>query len=111
MTALDLPWLEIAILVALLGALGVQRVRDPQRAARLGTTFTGAAFLSTILAWASSVLGDASAAGQVWSAQTFLWGRQLFRMDGLSAPLVVVVALLHFLTALATPRTKMRRFS
>ena len=43
--------------------------------------------------------------------QTYLFGRQLFRMDSLSAPLVVVVALLHFLTALATPRTKMRRFS
>ena len=36
MIALDLPWLEIAILLALLGAVGVNRVRDPQRAARWG---------------------------------------------------------------------------
>ena len=111
MTALDLPWLDIAILVALLGAVGVSRFRDPQRAARLGTAFTGAAFLCTALAWAAFALGAGPAAGGGWSVQTYLWGRQLFRMDGLSAPLVVVAALLHFLTALATPRTKMRRFS
>ena len=107
MSALQLPWLEIAILLAVLGAVGVNRVRDPQRAAWLGTAFTAAALLATVLAWAAFALGAAPA----WSAQTSLWGRQPFRMDDLSAPLVVVAALLHFLTALATPSTKMRRFS
>ena len=34
-----------------------------------------------------------------------------FAVDGLSAPLLPLVALLHFLTALATARTKMARFS
>ena len=43
--------------------------------------------------------------------QPHLFGRPLFGVDQLSAPLVVLVALLHFLTALATGRTKMRRFS
>jgi NADH-quinone oxidoreductase subunit M len=111
MTALYLPWLEIAILLAVLGAMGVSRVRDPQRAARLGTAFTGTTFLCTVLAWAAFALDVPPVAEEAWSAQTYLWGRQLFDLDDLSAPLVVVVALLHFLTALATPRTKMRRFS
>jgi NADH-quinone oxidoreductase subunit M len=111
MTALHLPWLEIALLLAVLGALAVSRVRDPQRAARLGMAFTAAALLCTILAWAAFALGAGPGAGAGWSAQTYLWGRQLFRMDALSAPLVVVAALLHFLTALATARTQMRRFS
>ena len=35
----------------------------------------------------------------------------MLQLDELSAPLVPAVALLHFLTALATARTKMRRFS
>jgi NADH-quinone oxidoreductase subunit M len=35
----------------------------------------------------------------------------VLKVDQLSAPMVVLVALLHFLTALATGRTKMRRFS
>jgi NADH-quinone oxidoreductase subunit M len=110
-TALQLPWLEIAILVAALGAMGVSRVRHPQRAARLGTAFTGTVFLCTVLAWAAFALEVSPAAGVAWSAQTYLGGPPLFGLDDLSAPLVVVAALMHFLTALATPRTKMRRFS
>jgi NADH-quinone oxidoreductase subunit M len=109
--ALSLPWLEIAIILTVLGAGAISRLRDPQRAAQLGTAFTGTAFLCTVLAWIAFTLDETPAAAGAWSAQTHLFGRQLFRMDNLSGPLVVVVALLHFLTALATPRTKMRRFS
>jgi NADH-quinone oxidoreductase subunit M len=111
MIALQLPWLEITILLALLGALGVDGVRDPQRAARLGMAFTGMVFLGTVLACAAFALGVTSTSDAVWNVQSDLGGSPLFRMDELSAPLVVVAALLHFLTALATPRTKMRRFS
>jgi NADH-quinone oxidoreductase subunit M len=111
MIDLPLPWLEIAILLAVLGALVVSRVRDPQRAAQLGITFTGTVLLCTVLAWFAFALDLDSAAEAGWSGQTYLWGRELLRLENLSAPLVVVVALLHFLTALATPRTKMRRFS
>jgi NADH-quinone oxidoreductase subunit M len=111
MTALQLPWLEVAILLAMLGAMGVSRVRDPQRAARLGTAITGLVFLCTLLAWAGFALGVARTAGTAWSLQTYVGGRQLFGLDDLSAPLVAVAALLHFLTALATSRTKVRRFS
>src|SRR5215831_892713 len=99
MTVLHLPWLEIAILLAVLGALVVDRARDPQRAARMGTAFTGAVLLCTGLAWVAFALDVTSSAGVAWSAQTYLWGRQPFRLDNLSAPLVVVAALLHFLTA------------
>jgi NADH-quinone oxidoreductase subunit M len=111
MTDLPLPWLEIAILLAVAGALAVSRVRDPQRAARLGTAFTALVLLGTVLAWAAFAAGVTPGTSAAWSGQTFLWGRELFRLDDLSGPLVVVAALLHFLTALATPHTKMRRFS
>jgi NADH-quinone oxidoreductase subunit M len=109
-SALEVPWLELAILLAVLGALAVNRVRDPQRAALLGMTFTGMVLLCAGLAWAAFALGGPEAA-EAWSAQTSLWDQPVLRLDDLSAPLVAVVALLHFLTALATPHTKMRRFS
>jgi NADH-quinone oxidoreductase subunit M len=107
MTAPDLPWLEIAILLAVLGAVVVSRVRDPQRAARLGTAFTATVFLCTALAWAAFALGVTPARG----VRTFPGILELFGLDGLSAPLVAVASLLHFLTALATPRTRLRQFS
>ncbi len=107
MTAPDLPWLEIAILLAALGAVVVSRVRDPQRAARLGTAFTATVFLCTALAWAAFALGVTPARG----VRTLPGSPELFGLDGLSAPLVAVASLLHFLTALATPRTRLRQFS
>ena len=83
MTALHLPWLEIAILLALLGAVGVSHVRDPQRVARLGTAFTGVTFLCTVLAWAAFALGVTPASGVAWGVQTYLGGPQLFGLDDL----------------------------
>jgi NADH-quinone oxidoreductase subunit M len=83
----------------------VSRIADPVRAFRWGNVFTAAALVCAVLAWAA--VGTAPRA----SVQPYLLGRRLFAVDPFSAPLVAVVALLHFLTALATGRTKMRRFS
>jgi NADH-quinone oxidoreductase subunit M len=110
-TIWNLPWLEIAIGVSLVGSLWVNRFREPGRAFVWGLGCTGAALACAVLAWLRFAFGAAPAAGAGWSVQPYLFGRQLFGVDQLSAPLVAMVALLHFLTALATGRTKMRRFS
>jgi NADH-quinone oxidoreductase subunit M len=109
MSILQLPWLEGAVAVALLGALTVSQVRAPLRAARLALAFTGSAFACAVLAWLSFYLGTPRQ--EIWSVQLWLLGRRLLDLDNLNAPLVPVVALLHFLTAVATTRTKMRRYS
>jgi NADH-quinone oxidoreductase subunit M len=113
MNVLHLPWLEAAILTALAGALCVSQVRDPYRAARGGLTFTGLALVATLLAWLAFFVErqDLPAAVEPYSLQPYLFGRQVFALDALGAPLVPAVALLHYLIGLATPRTKMRRFS
>jgi NADH-quinone oxidoreductase subunit M len=108
MTFWDVPWLELAIAGPGIGAALVSRMRDPLRAFRCGLAFTAAALACAIVAGVRLYAGGPSAA---LSAQPVLFGRRLFAVDELSAPLVVLVALLHFLTALATGRTKMRRFS
>jgi NADH-quinone oxidoreductase subunit M len=106
----DLPWLEASIAVMLVGALCVSQVRHPVRAYGWGRAFTGAACACAVLACLSFYLGGprGSAAG---GPQERLFGRQVFELDAVNAPLLPAVALLHFLTALATARTKMRRFS
>ncbi len=111
MKPLQLPWLEISLLVALLGAGSVSRMRNPNRAYVWGLTFTGTVFACTFLAWLAFYLQVNPENGPSWSLQEHLFGRRVLGIDELNAPLVPAVALLHFLTALATARIKMRRFS
>ncbi|MFO0908620.1 MAG: proton-conducting transporter membrane subunit [Isosphaeraceae bacterium] len=114
MTLFLVPWLELAIALTLLGSLIVSRLRDPNAAGSWGMFFTGAAFACTFLEWLGfylDITSDPSALDR-WSVQPWLFGQKsVFSLDGLSAPLVPAVALLHFLTAVATGRTRMRYFS
>ena len=105
------PWLELAIVLALCGSLWVSQQRQPARAARWGIAFTGATFLATLLAWLNFTLGSPAELEAAWSPTQSLFGRRLFSLDELSAPLVPALALLHFLAALSTARAKMRYFS
>jgi NADH-quinone oxidoreductase subunit M len=105
---LSLPWLEAALLVPWVGALVVGRMREPMRAASGGIAFAAATF------FLSAIAGYAAAAGYsepAWDIQPRLYGGRPFALDGLTGPLVPVIALLHLLTAAATARTRMRRFS
>ncbi|MBN9120504.1 MAG: oxidoreductase [Planctomycetes bacterium] len=68
--------------------------------------FTGATLACTVLATFAFSAGAAPAWGPLPRAVG-----AAFAVDELSAPLLPLVALLHFLTALATARTKMARFS
>jgi NADH-quinone oxidoreductase subunit M len=111
MNLLSFPWLELAIAVALVGAPSVSRIRDPFRAYGFGLAFTGTSFGCAFLAWLAFYVGTPFEPFRWWSVQRFLFGRELLGLDELSAPLVPTVALLHFLTAVATSRTHVRRFS
>ena len=95
---LPLPWLELSVVVAALGALCVSPVRDPIRAWRWGLLFTGAALACTLLACLGFYLAGAAGVDDGWSFRSALFGRQLLTLDELNAPLLPVVALLHFLT-------------
>jgi NADH-quinone oxidoreductase subunit M len=100
------PWVELSILVPLVGAVVVSRLRDPDAAYRWCLGFTGAALACTVLA----ALCYALSLPVGWTILPRAAGSP-FGVDELSAPLLPLVALLHFLTALATARTKMARFS
>ncbi|MGE3821934.1 MAG: oxidoreductase, partial [Isosphaeraceae bacterium] len=110
MNPLELPWLELSIVVALAGSILVRTVRDPFAASRWGIALTGTAFACAFLAWLAFELGVPSGTGR-WDVQTPTLGGRTFALDELSAPLVPAVALIHFLTAVTTSRTRMRYFS
>jgi NADH-quinone oxidoreductase subunit M len=111
MNLLHLPWLESSIFISMIGPLVVSRFRDPTRAYHWGLACIGGSFACTVLAWLAFYVGIPAADLDRLSPQIPLFGKRLFALDELSAPLVPIVALLHFLTALATARTKMRRYS
>lgn len=111
MSILQLPWVELAVAAALIGSPSVSVSRDPERAYRWGLVFTGAALAFSVMAWLAFEAGVSLAESSRFSVQPWLFGRRVFALDALNAPLVPAVALLHFLTATATARAHRRRFS
>ncbi|MEX0701763.1 MAG: proton-conducting transporter membrane subunit [Planctomycetales bacterium] len=111
MTELHFDWIELAILVPLLGALWVGRVRDPERARRQCLIVAGLALLCAVGAWLDFNALHVQQARDRWDVASAVVGRDYLVIDELSAPLLPLAALLYFMTALATLRTKVRRFS
>jgi NADH-quinone oxidoreductase subunit M len=111
MTELHFPFLQTAILIPLLGAIFVSRLRDSYLARQWGAVLTGLTFCVSAGAWIDMALLGVSEAADPLDLIFHACGRRLFLIDEISAPLMPVVALLYFLTTLATLRTKMRRFS
>lgn len=116
MNEFSLPWLEIAILIPLVGAACMARVRSPQAANNWSLLFSGLSLAAVLGAWMDfTFLHDSPAhvyeAIDHWHIVTRILGFELFKIDHLSAPLLPLVALLYFLTILATLRTKIQRFS
>lgn len=105
----DWPWLELACWLPLLGALALCRVRRAEVARRAALVLCGAALAATLLAWWSWHLWPDHAPR--WSLAAWLKQPNFLQLDALSAPLLPLAALLFGLTALATPLTKVRRFS
>jgi NADH-quinone oxidoreductase subunit M len=111
MTPSTIPWLELSIALPLLGALFVGQLRNTLAASRWCVAFAGATLLCTLMVWAGVESGFAPNGGAAWAVLPRVFDFPVLVVDHLSAPLLPLVALLHFLTALATARTKMTRFS
>jgi NADH-quinone oxidoreductase subunit M len=108
MNLLHIPWLELAIGVPLVGAAIVARLRDADDARRWCLAVCAATFACAVAAWCDFASVHAMLAhdpGPLASLEGYL------ELDVLSAPLLPLTSLLYFLTALATLRTKVRRFS
>ncbi len=111
MTDLHFPWLELSILIPLIGAVLVQRLRDPVQARTWSVVASGLTLMSAFAAWEDFGLLNAKEADDAWHLLSRLFGHELFVIDQLSAPLLPLTALLYTLTIFTTLRTKIRRFS
>jgi NADH-quinone oxidoreductase subunit M len=111
MNLLHLPWLEIAIAITLIGPPCLSRLRVTERVYRWSVVLIGTTFACTALAWLAFYVEVPAKALVRFSIQPALFGRQLFVLDELNAPILPTVALLHFLTALSTSGTFIRRYA
>ncbi len=111
MHELHFPWIELAILLPLIGAVWVARLRDPVVARVHGLFFSSLAFLASAAETQDFYTLHTMRATDKWHFLTQMIGRELFVIDEVSAPLIPLTALLYLLTALATLRTQVPRFS
>ena len=111
MNALQIPWIELAILTSLAGALLAARTADSSQARRIGLVAAGAALLAASGAWLELVLVRDTGAARPESLSEQLLATGINVVDELTAPLIALAALQYFLTILATLRAKVQRFS
>ncbi|HVT26511.1 MAG TPA: oxidoreductase, partial [Lacipirellulaceae bacterium] len=111
MPELHLPWLELAIVAPLIGALALQRVRDPEVAWRWSLIATGMSLALAVGGWIDFGTLNAFEAHDRGDLMSALLGPEVLLIDRLSAPLLPLAALLYFAITLATLRTKFRRVS
>ncbi len=111
MSDLHFPWLELSILIPMIGAVFVNRLRDPVQARTWSVVASGLTLMSAFAAWEDFGLLNAKEADDAWHLLSRIFGREVFVIDQLSAPLLPLTALLYTLTIFTTLRTKIRRFS
>lgn len=110
MLELNLPWLHIAIVLPLVGALATTWMSDAEVVWRRALVTTGLVLVVTMIAWAQYELSGAAVAVDRWDPMQNLLGPDSILMDEINAPLLPLAALLYFLVTLATVRTKVQRF-
>lgn len=107
MNPLAWTWIELAITVPFIGAVVVRLFREPLVADRIAISCTAFALASALIAWLGFHLGV-----PVNSLVPNQWlTRAPFEIDEFNAPLIPLVAGIHLLTVLMTPRVKMNRMS
>ena len=86
MNLLHQPWLELAVVITLLGTFGVSRVRHPERVYVWSVAFIGATFGCTVLAWLAFYVGVPAESLARRSIQPLLFGRQIFVLGRAERP-------------------------
>jgi NADH-quinone oxidoreductase subunit M len=111
MDELRLPWLTVATLLPLVGAVAVSQIKDIEVARRWSLAVFAATLGCAVGAWIDFVLLGTDVARNRWDFFAQWLGGEGLVIDELSAPLLALSSLLYLLIAIATLGSKVRRFS
>ncbi|WP_152054300.1 proton-conducting transporter transmembrane domain-containing protein [Tautonia marina] len=111
MSGLHQPWLELCVLIPVLGALVVRFTSRPESARRRSLFVCSLTLVCAVAAWQDFEFLRVREAHDPEDMMIWSIGGRLLVVDELSAPLLPLAALLFLLTHLATLRTKVREFS
>jgi len=111
MSELHLPWLELSVLLPLVGAVWVSLLNDRDRARTISTAICGVTLVCAIGEWLDFAMLGSFEAHDHWDLFQSVFHVDVFVIDELSAPLLPLGALLYLATVMTTLRTKSSRFS
>ncbi len=111
MSELHLPWLELSVLLPLVGAIWVSLLKNPVRARTHSIVICGLTLLCAAGEWFDFASLGTFEAHDHWDILQTFFHRDVFVIDELSAPLLPLGALLYLTTVMTTLRTKINRFS
>ena len=111
MRELHLPWLELTVVVPLIGALLVRMIRNSDLAYRVSVGICTLTLCCAVGEWIDFATLQTFEANDKWDFMHHLFHSDLFVIDELNAPLLALSALLCLMAVLSTLRTKMNRFS
>lgn len=111
MQELHLPWLEISVLIPLVGAIYIGLLKNRNAAYRQCVALCGLTFLFALGEWIDFMTLHIFEAHDHWDLLESIFHRDIFVIDELNAPLLPLAALLYLMMVLSTLRTKRGRFS
>lgn len=111
MSELHLPWLELSVLLPLVGAVWVSLLRNRDRARVVSIVICSITLVCATGEWIDFASLGAFEAHDHWDLLQSVFHSEVFVIDELSAPLLPLAALLYLTTVMTTLRTKVYRFS
>ena len=111
MPELHLPWLELSILVPLIGGVGIGLVGNRELAQKLCVALCTLTLFFAAGEWIDFATLGTFEAHDHWDVIGLVFHKDVFVIDELSAPLLPLAALQYLVTVLSTLKTKVNRFS
>ncbi len=111
MRELHLPWLELSVVIPLLGAIWVSCLKNRDTARTHCTIISALTLMCATGEWVDFNSLHTFEAHDHWDLITTIFHRDVFVIDELSAPLLPLGAMLYLMTVMTTLKTKVNRFS